>query len=617
MDQNELNDPSLRPIDYCAYLYPSTQLEPREHFIYGGSRIHPAHTEEYIKVLPPPSFIAQLDPVSIQFLKDLIQLIRQGVPPHMKIRIPWNIMAGITYVHTNPYGHAVHRSPHVEALMQIAAIYTYNSTSTYAYLIRHLLPDIEPIEHNHAIRSACPYCENYGDSHHEETENSADDLIVDEESESEFESESEAEEDRMEHGSPSNSHASLIERPHSAPPQLPSPPHSPFQEATCDSKYNIIHKAEETPSDNRIDEEQEPEELQTTEELVVPVPFHPLVLATVIGPFRQPSPPRFEPISLPLHPITPPQQGLEFSQSLIQQLGSYDGTSENRTTAWSDLMRQTLLAVRVFGSDLTTPILNTGEELQPIRTPVPIEVQLALQPPGTPPTHCHEFVFHAPYVLAYGPFEAHNPLDANDPTSQPIDYCVYLHPSNNLVAQEEFVYGGSNIHPVEIIDFPINRMPSLNIVKEFDPLTLQFLGHMTNLFRHGTLPSLKLRIPRRLMLWPTWVEPNNLGNTIHYSPFIEMMLQIAVNYVIEPMGAYAQLLRRMHPEFDMFEDFRITCIHPDCTGYEFSEDEEEDRDTNEGAWHFYSDPEEDMMSQAILVTPPDHLWTLFLSCDHV
>jgi len=128
----------------------------------------------------------------------------------MKIRIPWNIMAGITYVHTNPYGHAVHRSPHVEALMQIAAVYAYNSTSTYAYLIRHLLPDIEPIEHNHAIRSACPYCENHGDSHHEETENSADELIVDEESESEFESESEAEEDHMEHGSPSNSHASLI-----------------------------------------------------------------------------------------------------------------------------------------------------------------------------------------------------------------------------------------------------------------------------------------------------------------------------------------------------------------------------------------------------------------------
>ena len=48
----------------------------------------------------------------------------------------------------------------------------------------------------------------------------------------------------------------------------------------------------------------------------------------------------------------------------------------------------------------------------------------------------------------------------------------------------------------------------------------------------------------------------------------------------------------MHSEFDMFEDFRITCIHSDCTGYDFSENEEENRDTNEGAWHFYSDPEE-------------------------
>jgi len=149
-------------------------------------------------------------------------------------------------------------------------------------------------------------------------------------------------------------------------------------------------------------------------------------------------------------------------------------------------MRQTLLAVRVFGSDLTTPILNTGKVLKPLRTPIPIDVQLALEPPETSPTHCYEFVFHTPYVLAYGPFDAHNPLDANDSTSQPIDYCVYLHPSNNLEAQEEFAYGGSNIHPVEIIDFPINHMPSLNIVKEFDPLNLQFLGHMTELFKHGT-----------------------------------------------------------------------------------------------------------------------------------
>jgi len=110
MDQNKPNDPSLQPIDYCTYLYPSTQLELREHFIYGGSRIHPAHAEEYIRVLPPPSFIAQLDLVSIQLLKDLIQLIRQGVPPHMKIQIPWNIMAEVTHVHTSPYGYAVHWS---------------------------------------------------------------------------------------------------------------------------------------------------------------------------------------------------------------------------------------------------------------------------------------------------------------------------------------------------------------------------------------------------------------------------------------------------------------------------------------------------------------------------
>jgi len=314
MDWNEPNDPSLRPIDYCAYLYPSTHLEPREHYIYGGSRIYSAQTEEYIRILPPLSFIAQLNLVSIQLLKDLIQLIRQGVPPHMKIWIPWNIIAGITHVHTSSYEHAVHQSPHVEALMQIAAIYAYNLTSTYAYLVCHLLPGTESIKHNHTIRSACPYCEDHGSTHHGETENSADDLIVDEESDSEFESESEAEEDHMESSSQSISHVSLIEHPRSAPSQLPSPPCSPFWEATCDSKYNIIHKAEETSSDNRIDEEQEPEEMQTSEELAGPVLFHPLVLATTIGPFHQPSPPQFELISPPLHPILPPQQGLKFSQ---------------------------------------------------------------------------------------------------------------------------------------------------------------------------------------------------------------------------------------------------------------------------------------------------------------
>ena len=47
-------------------------LKPREHFIYEGSRIHPVQAEEYIRVLPPPSFIAQLDLVFIQLLKALV-----------------------------------------------------------------------------------------------------------------------------------------------------------------------------------------------------------------------------------------------------------------------------------------------------------------------------------------------------------------------------------------------------------------------------------------------------------------------------------------------------------------------------------------------------------------
>jgi len=94
---------------------------------------------------------------------------------------------------------------------EIAAIYAYNSTSTYAPLVCHLLSSIESIKHNYAIHSACLYCENHGNTHHEETENSADDLIVDEESESE------AEEDHMENSLQSifmfhlsNAHALLL-----------------------------------------------------------------------------------------------------------------------------------------------------------------------------------------------------------------------------------------------------------------------------------------------------------------------------------------------------------------------------------------------------------------------
>ncbi len=114
------------------------------------------------------------------------------------------------------------------------------------------------------------------------------------------------------------------------------------------------------------------------------------------------------------------------------------------------------------------------------------------------------------------------------------------------------------------------------------------------MFRHGTLPSAKLRIPHRLMQWPTWIEPNIFGDIIHYSPLIEMLLHVATHYVNHPMGAYSQLLRRTLPEFDMFEDYRNTCVCPQCKDYGHSddEDEEEHQDENRPTWDFLSDPEE-------------------------
>jgi len=207
MDRNEPNDPSLQPIDYCIYLYPSTQMEPREHFVYGGSRFHPAQMESYIRILPPPSYIAQLDPASIQLLEESIQLLRQGVPPHMKIRIPWSIMAGLTHIQTSPYGYAVHQSPQIEALIQIAAVYAYNSTSAYAQLVRHLHPGIESFGYHYTTHDICPCCEDHEDTDHDETDELINDSMVDEESDSE----SESEEDYMESSLENASHGSLIE----------------------------------------------------------------------------------------------------------------------------------------------------------------------------------------------------------------------------------------------------------------------------------------------------------------------------------------------------------------------------------------------------------------------
>ena len=193
-----------------------------------------------------------------------------------------------------------------------------------------------------------------------------------------------------------------------------------------------------------------------------------------------------------------------------------------------------------------------------------------------------EFVFEPNYVLAYGPFDAFNPLSPNDPSCRPIDYCIYLYPTHGrLSSQSHFVYGGFHIHPVQIEDLP-DVVPASFIGGGFDRRSISFLGAITELFRQGATPAVKLRIPRRLMAYPTWAEPNLFGNLVHHAPHVEALLRIASEYVHNPLGTSAQVFRHVYPEFDMFEDFRITCICPDCEDYRYSDDEEEDdSDMNE------------------------------------
>jgi len=96
------------------------------------------------------------------------------------------------------------------------------------------------------------------------------------------------------------------------------------------------------------------------------------------------------------------------------------------------------------------------------------------------------------------------------------------------------------------------------------------------------MPAVKFRIPRRLMAYPTWAEPNLFGNVVHHTPHVEALLRIASEYVHSPLGTSAQVFRHVYPEFNMFEDFRITCICPDCEDYRYLDDEEDnDSDMNE------------------------------------
>jgi len=133
---------------------------------------------------------------------------------------------------------------------------------------------------------------------------------------------------------------------------------------------------------------------------------------------------------------------------------------------------------------------------------------------------------------------------------------------------------------MQIGEFPPG-MPTTQFIESFDRQTICFISAVADLFRHGASPTVKIRIPCQLMNYPAWEEPDLYGNLIYHSLHIETMLSIAKDYVHYPVGIIAQAIRHIHPEFDVFEDYRITCICPECKDFMFS-DKEEDSDTSKG-----------------------------------
>jgi len=70
--------------------------------------------------------------------------------------------------------------------------------------------------------------------------------------------------------------------------------------------------------------------------------------------------------------------------------------------------------------------------------------------------------------------------------------------------------------------------------------------------------------------------PNTLGNVVHHSAYIESLLHIASSYVHHPLGTYSQILRRLHPNFDPFGDYQLTCVCLECNHLDSNGEEETD-----------------------------------------
>jgi len=155
-------------------------------------------------------------------------------------------------------------------------------------------------------------------------------------------------------------------------------------------------------------------------ELGAPVPVHPVVLATTLGPLLPSSPPHVGPIPLPCY--------------AFEQFSTPRG-----------------LADRVGIPSIPLPR--------------------------------HQFIFEPECVLAYAPCDAFNPFNPNDPSGQSIDYCVYLYPNpGDLDSRIHFVYGRSRIQPVQIEELP-QIIPNESLIRSFGRETIQFLAAVIDNFR--------------------------------------------------------------------------------------------------------------------------------------
>ena len=534
------NDPIGRPIDYCVYLFPNHgRLDSRDQFIYGGSRIHPAQLEDLPVVLPFEQIIESFDWNTVRFIKAVSDLFRRGASPTVKIRIPRQLLTHPCWEESNLFGNIVHHSPHIEALLQIASSYVHFPVGIVAQALRQIHPEFDMFE-DYRITCVCPDCEDY--------------LLSDDDDDADADDNSDPDSEEMDRATtlPSVEHSNKeetdppsvtlpISRPRSAPPQLPPSPRSRSPETRSEDPVG-----NELDSDCNCEMSEEEPQIQS---------FRPVVLAMTLGPIRPVPPPQIDDVvSLPYYPPHPLRTS--FDPSHVDRISDSETQPEEQ-------------------SDINTP-------LSPALPLVP-EGQSGSLLPQCP----HNFIFKSNYIFAYGPFPP--PQEVNDSSSRIFDYRVYLCATNeNFNPQADFIYGGSSVHPSQLERFA-EMLPPIYFLERLDPLSLQFLNKLVDLFRRGAPPDIMLPIPHELMGQPTWVGPNTLGNVVQHLPHIEALLHIATSYVHHPMGTYSQILQRIHPTFDPIGKYQGIGVCQECSQLS-NEEEEGDESMSEWSEEYEDEP---------------------------